>query len=94
VTFTEPGLYPYSCYLHYGMTGVISVGDARTAGGSPADTSVSRAPGAQFDFQDDDGKDIVAAKAEDSKSGVWMAGGGLLVGAVVVSGAWAIRSRR
>ena len=94
VTFTEPGLYPYSCYLHYGMTGVISVGAVRTAGGSPGDTSVSRAPGAEFEFQENDGRDVVAAKAEDSKSEVWMAGGGLLVGAMVVSGAWAIRSRR
>jgi plastocyanin len=33
VTFDDPGVYPYACYLHYGMTGAIVVGDELEAGG-------------------------------------------------------------
>lgn len=29
--FTQPGIYPYSCYLHPGMNGAIVVGDAAPA---------------------------------------------------------------
>lgn len=38
-TFGEPGIYPYSCYLHLGMTGAIVVGDGRAADSGAADTS-------------------------------------------------------
>jgi len=32
-SFAEPGVYPYACYLHYGMVGVVVVGgDDKTAG--------------------------------------------------------------
>ncbi len=31
VTFTEPGLYPYACMLHAGMSGVVRVVDGPTA---------------------------------------------------------------
>ncbi len=27
VTFRAPGIYPYACYIHWGMTGVVAVGD-------------------------------------------------------------------
>ena len=29
-TFAKPGLYPYTCYLHPGMSGVVIVGDVDT----------------------------------------------------------------
>ena len=92
MTFTEPGLYPYSCYLHYGMTGVISVGDERSvAGWAPGAMTVSRVPAAP-----DDSKTASVSAADDGgfDSGWLMAGGGALVGVVVVSGAWVVRSRR
>jgi plastocyanin len=31
-TFTEPGIYPYQCSLHAGMSGAVIVGDAAAAG--------------------------------------------------------------
>ena len=31
-TFDEPGVYPYTCMIHPGMTGAIVVGDAAVAG--------------------------------------------------------------
>lgn len=94
VTFTEPGLYPYSCYLHYGMTGVISVGDERSlAGRAPSAMVVSRFPASPPD--DATKMNALSAKEnEGSSNAMVLAGGGLLVGAVVVSGAWVMRSRR
>jgi plastocyanin len=35
-TFTTPGLYPYTCYLHPGMSGVLIVGDADASAASAA----------------------------------------------------------
>jgi plastocyanin len=37
-TFTTPGLYPYACYLHPGMSGVVIVGDTEAA---PSSTTES-----------------------------------------------------
>lgn len=31
-TFTSPGIYPYMCYLHPGMAGIVVVGDAAIGG--------------------------------------------------------------
>lgn len=95
VVFDEPGLYPYSCYLHYGMTGVISVGDARTAAGGSAETlKVMRSPGYAFAFQEAESTAGATAATDGGWGALWVAGGGLLVGAIVVSGAWVLRSRR
>lgn len=96
VTFEEPGLYPYSCYLHYGMAGVISVGDARSmAGGSAETLRVLRSPGYSFEFQEAEGETAVSAATDaDAWGGMWLAAGGVLAGAVVVSGAWVLHSRR
>jgi len=33
VTFDEPGVYPFACNYHPGMTGAIVVGDGKSAGG-------------------------------------------------------------
>ncbi|MGH2700731.1 MAG: cupredoxin domain-containing protein [Actinomycetota bacterium] len=36
-SFAEPGVYPYACYLHYGMVGAVVVGgDDKTAGDAGA----------------------------------------------------------
>ena len=40
-TFTEPGIHPYSCMLHPGMTGAVVVGDVTAAGiGAPGAAGV------------------------------------------------------
>lgn len=46
--FDRPGTYPYMCYLHPGMTGVVIVGDGRGGGlstvvGAPALAGAARA---------------------------------------------------
>lgn len=44
-TFAEAGTYPYSCYIHVGMSGVIVVGDGVTAGSATSvRSSVVQAP--------------------------------------------------
>jgi plastocyanin len=53
-TFSEPGVYPYSCAFHHGMTGAIVVGDGGPAlaaamapsAGDEAASAVSTGPGA------------------------------------------------
>jgi plastocyanin len=44
--FEKPGIYPYSCLLHWGMTGVVVVGDVGVAaqGDSPAAKAAVVAP--------------------------------------------------
>jgi hypothetical protein len=42
-TFEQPGIYPYSCMIHPGMTGAIIVGDAAVAG-TPSAPESSAAP--------------------------------------------------
>ena len=73
-TFEEPGVYPYACTYHAGMTGAIVVGeglDAGTGGTVGGDRLVTRA----------------AANTEDGTSTVgWAVGGagGFLLGAASV----------
>jgi plastocyanin len=45
--FDTPGIYPYACALHRGMSGAIVVGDAAAAGGgaSTAETATSSGSG-------------------------------------------------
>lgn len=50
VIFDAPGTYPYSCMLHYGMTGVIVVGDGTFSGGlAPAIRSSAAVPSSSGD---------------------------------------------
>ena len=46
--FATPGIYPYACALHRGMSGAIVVGDAAAAvgGASTAGTATSSGSGA------------------------------------------------
>jgi plastocyanin len=43
-TFDKPGIYPYACALHRGMSGTIIVGDAATTGEAPAASTGSTTP--------------------------------------------------
>jgi len=47
--FDEPGVYPYACALHRGMSGVIVVGDAATAMAAGARTAAGGASGTTGD---------------------------------------------
>lgn len=43
--FDRPGIYAYTCNLHYGMNGAVVVGDGVTRGGGPAGVSLIPAGG-------------------------------------------------
>ena len=43
-TFTTPGLYPYACYLHPGMSGVVIVGDSDAAATSTTTSQSTSGP--------------------------------------------------
>ncbi len=94
VTFSEPGLYPYSCYLHYGMTGVISVGDDRKVAGKGAESLVvTRAPLAPSSAPDEPAA-AAQPRAEGGLGDMRLAWGGLLAGVAIVAGAWTFQKRR
>jgi plastocyanin len=46
-TFAEPGVYPYACYLHYGMTGAVVVDEELGAGSTAAVLPGREAPEAR-----------------------------------------------
>lgn len=48
-TFDEPGVYPYTCMIHPGMTGAIVVGDAAAAGSTVGSASAAGAGGQEAD---------------------------------------------
>lgn len=56
-TFDDPGIYPYSCYLHPGMTGAVVVGDA--------DSPVGKAVVTEAKPASSEGKDGVEAREAD-----------------------------
>jgi plastocyanin len=43
-TFDQPGIYPYACSYHFGMTGAIVVGEGVGAGGGAVDASPAASP--------------------------------------------------
>jgi plastocyanin len=46
VRFDQPGVYPYSCALHRGMTGSVVVGDPEAAAGASTTDATGTTPGA------------------------------------------------
>jgi plastocyanin len=93
-TFTKPGVYPYACALHRGMSGTIVVGDLAAAVGAGAETATGgtttggtttgQAPAASTEMTTQRGPDAFAIVAG--------AGAGALAGAAAV---WlAMRRRR
>ena len=91
--FTDPGIYPYGCTYHPGMTGAVVVGDGMGAGsgqevavGSLEDpTETNSAPAAEV------------ATAENSTEGGsapvgWVGGG--VIGLVIGAGLGLLRGRR
>jgi plastocyanin len=97
-TFDKPGVYPYACWYHPGMTGAIVVGSGMGAGNGEtvsigAGSVPSASPAAEAAVQ----APVAAAEpapADDASSTVgWFGGGaiGLALGAGVVLG---LRRRR
>ena len=77
-TFTKPGIYPYACALHRGMSGAIVVGNQTGSGGAanvpPADVKAA--------------SDANAASATSSGDDSRQTGGqGLAVGQILLVGA-------
>jgi uncharacterized membrane protein len=95
-TFSEAGIYPYSCYLHIGMAGAIVVGDGRSAAAMPGSASLAVVA------RVDDGPPETPQEAEvpsvasgEPDTGRWAflllgALGGLAAGGLV-AGVWATR---
>lgn len=91
-TFDQPGVYPYACWYHPGMTGAIVVGDGMGAGNGEtvslgSVTLPSASPVAAIAAEE-------PAAADDAESPVgWFGGGaiGLALGAGAVLG---LRRRR
>lgn len=86
VTFDAPGLYPYTCLLHPGMTGVIVVGDGVIASspGVPAikALSASSAPGST-----DSAPAAASTSARnDASDSRWLYAGMGALGGLVVAG--------
>jgi plastocyanin len=93
-TFTKPGIYPYACALHRGMSGTIVVGDLAAAVGAGTASTGSGSVAAAGTPSDT----ALAAATKPNAPGVelgWIvagAGGGALAGAAAV---WlAMRRRR
>lgn len=87
-TFDEPGVYPYTCTYHGGMSGAIVVGD----GVGPGDEEVRVAP-----FEPTPMVEVRTVRTEAAASPVgWFVGGGigLALGLGIAGGARALGRRR
>lgn len=96
-TFEAAGIYPYSCMIHPGMTGVIVVGDgaAATSDGTTTTGGATTTDGA---VADGGLVTVAAAASDDSVVEAWLAAGvpilavGLAV--ILVVAAWLLGRRR
>lgn len=87
--FDEPGIYPFACSYHPGMTGAIVVGSGMGAGNGFAVTSLPELPGPPAASEA-----ATPVAASSSIDGVWLALvglGGLAVGAAA---GFSVRSAR
>ena len=83
--FANPGIYPYMCYVHPGMSGVVIVGEAAAsvvaaAGAPPVSVAVA------------DGR--IAADAPSDRSSAPLAGGLIIGGALAGYGIASLRRTR
>jgi hypothetical protein len=104
--FDEPGTYPYSCYIHLGMSGVIVVGDGSFVGQTgtsqgvqTVSQAVSAAAAAQRQAPADSAPAVLAAAtptetASTGANGLVMALLGGLIGGVAVAVAFGAKSIR
>jgi plastocyanin len=95
-TFDEPGVYPYACTYHAGMTGAIVVGDGTGAGSGELVTVAPLTGGAASSNDETEASEAtgsVATPAEGTSAVPWAlgGGGGFLLGA---ASALLLRRRR
>jgi plastocyanin len=83
-TFDEPGIYPYACTFHPGMSGVIVVGDGKGKGNGAAVTVDSWQPPSQTEAS------AVTAASGSSAALGWV--GGAIVGFVLAIAGGAVRA--
>jgi plastocyanin len=92
-TFDKPGVYPYACWYHQGMTGAIVVGSGMGAGnGQTVSTAAEIAP-SPSPVAVEAAADTQAATDDAATTVGWVGGGaiGLVLGAGAVLG---VRRRR
>ncbi|HEX6231238.1 MAG TPA: plastocyanin/azurin family copper-binding protein [Actinomycetota bacterium] len=84
-TFDEPGVHPYACTYHWGMTGAVVVGDGDDEGVSAASEPTEPSPMVQ----------VRTVRAGAPASGWFLAGAaGLVLGLVLGLGVRALGRRR
>ncbi|MBE0611368.1 MAG: hypothetical protein IH609_18445, partial [Dehalococcoidia bacterium] len=94
-TFSEQGIYPYSCYLHLGMTGAIVVGDGRAASSGGTGASQPVVARANDVLAEAPATEAAVAGLTEGGTGRWVFAllgvlGGLAAGGFV-TGMWARR---
>lgn len=82
--FSEPGIHPYSCYLHPGMNGAIVVGDIASASAPTSAEPQESAPATSAELAS-------SASSGGGSAGPFLAAGGIAGGIV---GSLATRRRR
>jgi plastocyanin len=91
-TFDEPGVYPYACTYHAGMTGAIVVGDGTGAGSGELVTVEPLTGVAASSSEASEATAPVAAPAEGTSAVAWAVGAvGFILGA---ASALLLRRRR
>jgi plastocyanin len=86
VTFDKPGIYPYSCMLHYGMSGVIVVGDGVFAS-SPGVPAIKARSASSASGQPEPEPVAASISAPDrAASSRWLYAGMGALGGLVVAG--------
>lgn len=88
-TFQDPGVYPFACSYHPGMTGAIFVGDGTGPGSGRAVTVESFWAGSQA--QPPRGGDA-ASGTGGASTGAWV--GGAALGFALALGLWVVTRRR
>jgi plastocyanin len=97
-TFDEPGVYPYACWYHQGMTGAIVVGSGMGAGNgqtvsTAAEIAPSPSPVAVEAAADTQATAAPPAATDHAATTVGWVGGGA-IGLVLGAGAVLVRRRR
>ena len=89
-TFPDPGVYPFACSYHPGMTGAIFVGDGMGAGSGRTVTVESLSAGSQA--QPPRGGDAASGTGGGESTGAWV--GGAALGFALALGLWVVTRRR
>lgn len=89
-TFQDPGVYPFACLYHPGMTGAIFVGDGMGAGSGRTVTVESFSAGSQVQPPRDG--DNASGTGSGGSTGAWV--GGAALGFALALGLWVVTRRR